>query len=176
MDKRADVIGGFLCRGTCYHPIPCLVGKFPNRPDETDLQKAKEFAGSVLRHLSSGSSGPLPDSRRDVYRHGFGFYNILGAMLKDPMIRFLMPAPKLESDKCTECGWCVAECPTGSMAISKGPEAVDSCIRCYRCLTGCPEKALSVKWGISNFMVWTLYNTTFERWFGDVEPWEIAKM
>jgi hypothetical protein len=33
--------------------------------------------------------------------------------------------------------------------------------------------ALSVTWGISNFMVWSLYNQTFERWLGDIQKGEI---
>jgi len=170
--KGADVVGGFLCRGTCFYPVPCLKGRFPERPDEQDLQKAKEFAVSLLDHLSSGISGPVPESRPGALNHGAGFYNIIGAMMNDSVTRWLMSEPEADNDKCTECMWCVKECPTGSMSLDPKPNISKTCYRCYRCVTGCPEDALSVKWGISNFMVWTLYNQTFERWLGDIQKGE----
>jgi len=169
--KGMDVLGGYLCRGICYYPIPCLAGRFPDRPNQTDLNKARKFAASLLAHMASGSSAPLSDSRPDAFRHGMGFYNILGAVFKDPLMRFMMPRPRAD-DNCNACEWCVRECPTNSIGLNPEPEITDTCIRCYRCMTGCPQQALSVNWGISNFMTWTLYNTTFERLFGDVQPGE----
>jgi len=114
----------------------------------------------------------MPGSRADVFHHGFGFYQIVGSLISDTMLRILMPKPKADHGKCTECGWCIEECPTKSMSLTPKPEVSSTCYRCYRCMTGCPEEALSVKWGISNFAVWTLYNQTFEKWFGDVEKGE----
>lgn len=171
-DRGGDIVAGFLCRGTCFYPIPCLVGRFPDRPGEMDLTESEQFASALLDHIESGVPGPMPETRQDAYRHGYGFYQIMGAILKDPLIRFLMPKPRAEPQACNECRWCVLECPTGSMRLDPKPVISDTCIRCYRCMTGCPENALRVKWGVSNFLVWTLYNTTFERWFGDVRPGE----
>ncbi len=172
MDRHADVVGGFLGRGTCYHPVPCLINRFPGRPNEDDLEAAHRFARAVCAHVRSGKSGPMPETRPDALKHGFGFYNIVATLLKDPFVRFLMPAPEADPEKCNECKWCVHECPTGSITLNPQPEIASTCIRCYRCMNGCPEKSLSVQWGISNFMVWTLYNTTFERWLGDVKAGE----
>jgi flavodoxin/NAD-dependent dihydropyrimidine dehydrogenase PreA subunit len=169
----ADVIGGFLCRGTISHPAPCLVRRFPNRPNKHDLEKAKDFAASVLDYFSDNKTGPLLNSRPDVFKHGFGFYNILATTLKDPLIRALMPMPKVVvPEKCNECRWCEHECPTNSIKLSPKPKIENTCIRCYRCMTGCPEQALEVNWLGSNFLVWTLYSPTFERWLGDVESGE----
>jgi flavodoxin/NAD-dependent dihydropyrimidine dehydrogenase PreA subunit len=172
MMKGAEVIGGFLCRGTCYYPLPCMINRFPQRPDSRDLSRARSFAKSVLAHLSSSASGPIPDSRPDTFKHGFGFYNIIGAILKDPLVRLVMPKPKADGKKCTECKWCVHECPTHSMTLNPKPRIAKTCIRCYRCMTGCPEEALSARLGISNFITWTIYNTTFERWMGDIQKGE----
>lgn len=172
MSKGAEVIGGFLCRGTCYYPVPCLVGRFPDRPNEQDFLKAEAFAKNLLTHIASGKAGPMPSSRPDTYKHGMGFYQIAGAMLNDPLLRILMPKPKVDDNLCTACNWCETECPTGRIKLSPRPVVSNTCFRCYRCLTGCPEKALSVNWGISNFIVWTLYNQTFEHWFGDLQKGE----
>lgn len=170
--KGADVLGGFLSRGTCFYPLPCLVGRFPGRPNQADLGNARQFAASLLNHLSSGVSGPMAASRPDVFQHGLGFYNILGAILKGPLVRFVMPRPEAADDRCSACEWCVRECPTNSIRLDAKPAITNTCIRCYRCLTGCPEQAFTVKWGMSNFLTWTLYNATFERWLGDVQPGE----
>ncbi len=151
--KGAEVVGGFLCRGTCFYPIPCLVGRFPERPNESDLNKAKDFARSLLEHINSGADGPMPESRPDALGHGYGFYQLIGFIMNDPLLRFLLPKPKPVDDKCTECGWCVAECPTNSMSLAPAPVLAETCFRCYRCMTGCPEDALEVSWGISNFLV-----------------------
>jgi len=170
--KGIDIIGGHLSRGTCFHPIPCLVGRFPGRPDGGDITESEQFASAILHHIESGIPGSMPESRQDAFRHGYGFYQMVGAILKDPLVRFLMPKPKVELRVCNECGWCVRECPTGSIRLAPKPVITGTCIRCYRCMNGCPENALWVKWGISNFLVWLFYNTTFERWFGDVRPGE----
>ncbi len=172
MDAGADVIGGFLCRGTCYYPVPCLVNRFPDRPDQADLADARFFARSVLEHVTSGRAGPLPETRPDALKHGFGFYHMLAVLLKDPLIRAVMPEPVLDPEKCDECRWCFHACPTGSIVLSPLPQIGSTCIRCYRCMNGCRPQALSVKWGISNFLTWTLYNKTFERWLGDIQPGE----
>jgi flavodoxin/NAD-dependent dihydropyrimidine dehydrogenase PreA subunit len=170
--KGAAIIGGFICRGENFHPAPCLVGRFPKRPTEMDLQEAKNFAVSLLRHVASGTFTPMPESRPDTFKLGVGFYQMCGLILKGPVVRFLMPEPRLNPDKCTQCDWCIYECPVGNLTKNPFPKPGDKCLRCYRCYTGCPEKAFEIKWGISNFLTWTLYNQTFEKWFGDIRPGE----
>jgi flavodoxin len=122
-DRGADVVGGFLCRGTCFHPVPCLAGRFPERPDEKDLKAAEDFAAAVLEHLDSGRSGPMPGTRPDAHRHGFGFYQIIGAVLKDPLLRFLMPRPVADPQACNECRWCVLR--MSHQQLAAGPAAGD---------------------------------------------------
>ena len=170
--KGAAVIGGIICRGENFYPAPCLVGRFPKRPTEMDLQEAKNFAVSLLRHVASGASTPMPESRPDAFKPGVGFYQVCGLILRDPLVRFLMPEPRLNPDKCTQCDWCIPECPVGNLLKTPFPKPGDKCLRCYHCYNGCPEKAFEINWGISNFLLWTLYNQTFTKWFGDMRPGE----
>ncbi len=114
-DKGVDVMGGFLCRGTCYYPIPCLVGRFPDRPNEEDLEKARRFTRSLIGHILSNKAGPIPESRLDTHKHGLGFYNIIGALMTDDMLRNMLPEPKVDISKCNGCKWCIHECPTNSI-------------------------------------------------------------
>ncbi|MDJ0855187.1 MAG: EFR1 family ferrodoxin [Desulfobacterales bacterium] len=173
--KGASVLGGFLCRGTCYHPVPCLKGRFPDRPNEDDLEKARRFARSVVALAAAGETSSSPDENRtDLLTPGWGLYDLVGHLLKDPLVRLLMPKPAPEAHRCDQCECCVRECPTGSIILDPAPRIGKACIRCYRCLTGCPRRALNVDWRIGNAATWSLYNETFERWFGDIEPVEKA--
>ena len=172
MTKGGHVLGGFLSRGTCYYPIPCLKGRFPDRPNPQDLHQAEQFARSILAHIAADTEGPLPGSRPDALRPGLGFYSIIGNILNDSLLRIMMPKPKINAENCSQCNWCAAECPTGSIRLDPLPVIGNTCYRCYRCMTGCPEQAMSVAWGVSNFMVWTLYNQTLEYWLGDIQRGE----
>ena len=71
--KGADVVAGFLARGELFYTAPCLVGRFAGRPDEKDLEKAREFAFSLGEHVSAAREGPLPGSRSDALKPGWGF-------------------------------------------------------------------------------------------------------
>jgi epoxyqueuosine reductase QueG len=59
-----------------------------------------------------------------------------------------------------------------NIAMQPNPVLGGRCIRCYRCLTGCPQKAFVANWRLGNLVTLSLYNTTFERWFGDIKPGE----
>lgn len=59
-----------------------------------------------------------------------------------------------------------------NITLKPHPVLGRQCIRCYRCLTGCPQKVFQANWWFGNLAIQSLYNTTFERWFGDLEPGE----
>jgi len=167
--KRADVVGGFLTRGECHYPVPCIVGRWPNRPNAGDLACARRFALAVAKHISAGRPGLIAESRSDTLRPEGRFYGLVGWSSTDRFLRILMPQPQLDSTRCDLCKWCVYECPTHNIMLQPYPVIGEHCIRCYRCLTGCPQKAFEVDWWLANPVLQFLYNTKFERWFGDVE-------
>jgi len=170
--KGADVIGGFLARGQVYDPAPCLIGRFPGRPNAQDLERARRFAVAVAEHVSASRSGPLAESRPDALKPGWGFYDGVALISTDPLLRFLLPQPKPDPTRCNQCRWCVYECPTHNIALQPYPVLSSQCIRCYRCLTGCPHQAFDADWRFGNLAILSFYNTAFERWFGDLEPGE----
>ena len=172
-ERGADVVGGFLARGECFHPAPTILGRFPGRPDASDLDLAREFARSLSEHVSESRSGPLPGSRRDALKQGFGFYDFAAMINRDSLIRLLLPKPKLDPELCNGCERCVAECPTENISMQPLPVLGDNCIRCYRCQVVCPQKAFDITpWRFGNAIIWLFYNERFERWFGDVKPGE----
>jgi flavodoxin/Fe-S-cluster-containing hydrogenase component 2 len=167
--KGADVIGGMLIRGECFHPSPCFIGRYPGRPNADDLIRAQRFAINVAEHIASGIPGPVSESRSDALKQGWGLYDFEGMFVLDPLIRLVLPKPKLDLSKCDNCQWCVYECPVNNIIMNKIPKLGGRCIRCYRCLTGCPQKAFSVRWLLGNTVLLSLHNTIFERWFGDLD-------
>lgn len=170
--KGAHVVGGLLTRGEVHHPAPNMVGRFTGRPNRNDLDKAKKFIISIVEHVSAGKEFPLPESRTETLKSHWDFYGIVGLISTDSMLQFLMPEPVPDPTKCDQCRWCVEECPIDNITLNSYPNLAKRCIRCYRCLTGCPRQAFEAKWRFADPFLNALYNPTFMRWFGDLEPGE----
>jgi ferredoxin/flavodoxin len=170
--KGSEVLGGFLARGEVHHPAPHMAGQFPGRPTEEDFIRARQFAISVAEHVSTNRDGQLLNNRLDAFMSGLGFYDLMGLALSDKMLRLMMPEPKLDTERCDHCRWCVDECPMGNISLLSAPILGDRCIRCYHCLNGCPQKAFHADWRFADPLLRFLYNATFMRWFGDLKPGE----
>ena len=60
---------------------------------------------------------------------------------------------ELDSSRCTGCGLCAVECPTGALVFSPGEETDafqllfkhGNCVACGQCVEICPEKCLRVE-------------------------------
>jgi flavodoxin/Pyruvate/2-oxoacid:ferredoxin oxidoreductase delta subunit len=170
--KGARVLGGFMARGTVYHPAPVLVGRMPCRPDADDLIKARSFAEALGQHLQSGRSGPMSAGRKDALVPTWGFYQLVSMIAKQPLLNILLAKPKLSESSCNKCGLCSKQCPVQCVSLQPFPVLDSRCIRCYNCVNICPKKAFSVSWWLSNKVLFLLYNTLFCRLFGEVEPGE----
>jgi len=171
-EKGADVVGGFLTRGELHHPAPCLLGRFPGRPDADDFAQARRFAAAVIEHVSAGRTGAVAESRADTFKPRGGFYDLVARISTDGFLRLALPEPKPDPARCNQCQWCSYACPMQNITLQPYPILGDHCIRCYRCLTGCPQEAFHANWRLGDLAISTFYNTTFERWFGDLKPGE----
>jgi len=170
--KGARVIGGFLARGEVHHPAPHMIGQFPGRPNEDDLARARQFAIAIAEYVSTESVGNLIQSRADYLKPGRGFFDFVGWISSDRLLRQLMPAPMLIPNKCDQCRICVCQCPQDNIALNTYPVLGDRCIRCYHCLIVCPQQAFEADWRFADPLLLLLYNRFFMRWFGDLKPGE----
>ncbi|KQC09389.1 MAG: hypothetical protein APR62_02495 [Smithella sp. SDB] len=167
--KGAKVIGGFMSRGMVHHPAPCLIGRLPNRPNAKDLSEARTFALAAEKHLKSGDTGTMPESRPDALKPTLGFYQLVGLIAKPFLLRIILPKPKLIKSLCNQCQLCAKECPVQSITLAPDPVIDGRCIRCYHCQNICPQKALNESWWYGNLVILSLYNTIFSRLFGDLK-------
>jgi len=65
----------------------------------------------------------------------------------DLIARWIMVRPRAVADKCTNCGFCMNNCPVDAICIEEKPVRVDykKCILCLCCYELCPEKAMDLR-------------------------------
>ncbi|MFO7899270.1 MAG: 4Fe-4S binding protein [Planctomycetota bacterium] len=55
---------------------------------------------------------------------------------------------RIDPEKCTHCGACVGQCPTGALYVQPGTREValdsEKCIACRHCVPACPYQAIFV--------------------------------
>ena len=55
---------------------------------------------------------------------------------------------RIDSEKCTHCGACVGQCPTGALYVEPDTRKValdsEKCIACRQCVPACPYRAIFV--------------------------------
>lgn len=98
------------------------------RPNELDLDSAKDFATEISAMIASDAidlGGSLSVPGNSPYREYKPF-----------------PLPQTVNDNCILCGQCWTNCPTGAIAIDlPGAVAKELCIACMCCITICPVGA-----------------------------------
>jgi ferredoxin len=106
---------------------PIAVG----RPDEADLNKAKEFGERVFKKLlDSRRMGHIPT------------LEVPGNFPYKERITRPIEAPMTQETLCTLCGTCASVCPTAAVVVDNlvitEPER---CIICHACVKNCPTGA-----------------------------------
>ncbi|MCG6536104.1 MAG: EFR1 family ferrodoxin, partial [Syntrophales bacterium LBB04] len=166
--KKAFVMGGINVRGQDNFPARSVKGRFPSRPDAEDLVKVNKFAQSLSLNMASHSPRCKVHGDRRALQRGFGYFDLMGAMVTGHLFRLITPRMKLDPNKCNECAWCERNCPMNNIIMAPQATIGKDCIRCYYCYRGCPQEALSADFRFTDLLISITYNSIFMRWFGDV--------
>jgi ferredoxin/menaquinone-dependent protoporphyrinogen IX oxidase len=108
-----------------------------DRPDESDLKVAREYAGIIFDRMS----GRDPD-RVGELPGGLQTLEELDKMETSVPGRFPR-RPGREGAECAMCMLCEELCPTGAMDAETGEADANACMFCLRCTQVCPEEVIS---------------------------------
>ena len=128
----ADVYLAYLREGYLFSP---------DHPTEEKLAQAEEFGGAVAARVTGEPyAKPASDPPMGaVYR--FERFSLNRWFVEQFYSRLF----RLDKAKCTACGLCIQECPTGNIAAdSEGyPAWGRECLACLFCEMNCPEEAVT---------------------------------
>lgn len=106
-----------------------------DRPDESDLDKANDFAKQIyLKIKSKNGQEPFIAGNKE-YRPYYKPKDKNGSPVDIRKV-----SPKTNSD-CTDCKLCVSVCPMGSIDYNDVAKLTGICIKCGACIKICPVNA-----------------------------------
>jgi len=116
-------------------------------PDEIITSKdaaERGFGPSSLEEITL-QGDPIEDILMDFKRPGRGL-----SSLPNPVGKLLMRLhsmrPRIDNDKCQECGACIKNCPTDAIELPY-PIEIDKelCILCFTCFELCPHNSIFIQ-------------------------------
>jgi len=130
-----------------------LVLKFPqalvDKPITYKLVKDYDLKINILKANITIREGNMvlgiegPDNK---IKEGIEYLKKTGVEMQ-PLVKDI----ELDSNKCTDCTYCVTLCPTEAFIINRDTMEVsldkDKCIACGICVSACPYKAIELELG-----------------------------
>jgi len=111
------------------------------------LAKEKDVEFSVLRAAVDNETGGMMvlglHGQEPVVREALEFLESKGVRIEP-----LQQDIRIDAKRCTHCGACVGQCPTGALFVEDGTREVhmnsEKCIACQQCVPACPYSAIFV--------------------------------
>lgn len=149
--KGGREVGYFHCRGADYYPPYLRAGYLfsPDHPTPHELAAAGAFGRDVARRVAAGDYPAIPFDPRPPLG-----YRLERALASRPLVRHVYSRLfRVDRDRCTGCGRCVARCPTGNVIQDREgcPVWGRECLFCLACEMSCPQEAITspMDWAVS---------------------------
>lgn len=107
------------------------------RPDWSDKQMMRDFAGQICDKVTAMAEVPPPVQ---VPGDPEAPYYVPKGVDGQPA-KFLKAKPKTNLGKCTNCGACARLCPMGAIDLQNVAEVPGTCIKCQCCVRKCTKHA-----------------------------------
>lgn len=128
----------------------------PGRPDDTDLEKARQFGVAIQQSIDSLLEY---DSSHRILIPGNGDYK--------KKVRPQYPIkPGRLNEECTLCEVCIEACPVAAISIDERSDLktnIDLCIMCFACVKLCPAKARGIDNSFWSAFVENLHKLCLQR-------------
>lgn len=113
--------------------MPLLDKKYSETNDKIDISK---FA----KHIIDAVTGKIESDKVKPYR--WSWFDMVVPFYTKQMIG-ISYGIKIDKSKCTKCGLCVGNCPSGSLTMQSYPTYKKPCAACYGCINICPTDAIN---------------------------------
>lgn len=154
--SAAWMLAGYLCdrgfmlvahehfKGEVSWPIARAAGLIVNRglPNDTLLPSINGFARD-LAELSDRYRSAGPVRTVAVSRSWLNPFHYLSLMTRPARLRMMMGTKRINTTRCSKCGWCAAHCAAGAIVLSPYPTFSNNCDGCWGCFNICPTAAIS---------------------------------
>ena len=138
-----------IAAGTFVGEHSYSTSEFPiaqGRPNEQDMAYARVFGEKIRRKIESGVELAAVDVKRIARpkQSLLSLIRFIVAVMKwrkqqVPMQR----SPKVDPERCVQCGACAAVCPVEIIASDGKTLTEEGCIKCCACVKRCPHQARS---------------------------------
>lgn len=126
-----------------------------NRPNDDDLRQANDFGTRIKRALTNGGDiQALKFPMNRFVKTAGSAVCFLNKYVPQKSGFVFIKSPRADAAKCTACGACYAQCPTG--AIDRQSLMIDTgkCIACFNCVRVCATKAREIRYRNAFLVRW----------------------
>ena len=141
--KEAKEVGYFHCLGADYYLGYLNQGYLfsPDHPTVEELSEAREFGCQIALRAGGEAYARPEDDPSPALIYRFERFTTSRWLVQQMYSRLF----RINKKKCTACGLCVQECPTGNITEDGEGHPVwgRNCLLCLYCEMHCPDEAIT---------------------------------